>query len=325
MNFGGRNNEYQGDTRSEKELMKHIIIKLKEENAQLRSFIMFLKPHIVSLLSENCRLKETLETYSSSKVLGSIFINEKVPLLENAQNIGFQNNSLSNNIKLEMGEDFASMEQTWKSLKSDVLSKNSATEKAKQVWKKKFAGKEPANNNLNALDISNIEGFGTRIRNLTKDGILNPTPYLCPRAEPESKLDVECLASEILRSAFKGKNLLGVKPSWEESTLSENSGLAAKQNHRKKKRRRRRQTKTGIGARKRRRVEYMCSKCGVFKACPSLANPNRVQHNCSKLPEPQTTNTLGKIHRRTGALVVLGRFTEQEMEIKLKEARKNEA
>merc|ERR1711920_193094 len=114
-----------------------------------------------------------------------------------------------------------------------------------------------------------------------------------------------------------------VNPSWEESTLSENSGMGEQQDHRKKKRRRRGWTKTVIGSRKRRRVEYMCSKCGVFKACPSLANPNRVQHNCSKLSEPQTTNTLGKIHRRTGALVVLGRFTEQEMEIKLEEARKN--
>jgi len=322
MNFGESNSEYQEDTWSEKEPLKRIIKKLKEENAQLRSFIMFLKPHIVSLLSENCQLKETLETYSSSKVLGSIFTNEKVSALENSQNIGLQHNSSSRKIKLELGEDLASMEQTWNNLKSDVLVKNSATEKAKQVWKKFFVGEEPSSSNLNTLDISNIEGFGTRMKNLTNAGILNPTPYLCPRAQPESKLDVESLASEILRSSFKEKKLLEVNQLWEESTLSENSGLAAKQNHRKKKRRARRWTKSVIGPRKRKRVEYMCSKCGPFKACPSQKNPNRVQHNCSELPEPQTTNTLGKIHRRTGALVVLGRFTKEEMEIKLEEARK---
>jgi len=324
MNFDGINEEYQEDIRPERERMQHIIEKLKEENSQLRSFIRFLKPHIVSLVAENSQLKETVESYSSSNVLGSIFSNQKVTPFENSQNIDFKNHPASKKIKLEMEEDWASMEQSWNNLNSNALLRNLATKKAKKVWKKFFAGEEIIQNNLNALDMSNIEGFGTRIRNLTKDGILNPTPYLCSQTKPESEFDDEWFSPEILRGSGKEKALLELNP-WKESGLSINSVVTAKQNHQKKKRRivkRRGWKKTVIGPRKRRRVDFMCSKCGVFKACPSLANPNRVQHNCGELPEPQTTNTLGKVHRRTGALVVLGKFTEQEMEIKLKEAMK---
>jgi len=71
-------------------------------------------------------------------------------------------------------------------------------------------------------------------------------------------------------------------------------------------------------SRKRKRI-FTCSQCGKFEGYFLVSRKNAVPHKCPSRPrEMHITYTAGKVHSRTGELVMLGSFTNREMKVKIK-------
>jgi len=330
MDLDECNKEYSEDTSPEKRRLREIVEKLKEENTELRSCLKFLKAHILSLMSQNSHLKETLEEYTSSKDRGSDRASKNTKWVDEINLKSALHDAPSKQIKLEIEENLASMEQTVTNLCSEVLLRNLNIKRAINFWEKLHLGEEFIKDNPNALDISDNKGFGPSIRNIFKCNPMCPEPNCGAQFQTKLGIDGESISLELNNITDNEKAHSAVSPKKEFG-----SSITLRKSKRKKKRRlvmKQKKKKAVSGSRKRKRVDFTCSdrkrvdftcsKCGLFKTYISLVKPSRVQHNCKGLTERKTTNIIGKVHRRTGGLVALGSFTKKEMEVKLREGEK---